>query len=298
MQEANKIQLLMRALARPLRSSGGSRLSDQSGQAVLEYILVLVVIVGIILGVMYQFNDAFKKYVQSYFGEYVACLLETGEMPSLGGDGGVNAESCNASFEPFSLKNGRPFNGSGGGGGNGEGANASSKTPGADGNKSLSRSRNNRLRPSKVSRNMTTRNADGSSGSGSSSSESSNNKKSISKRSSSNPTYSMRTNRLREKGQIPISSAFTTGVVKKDTKPFTATVSAIGKKAASARGRNGKLMVDPSKFRTLASKDSSLELGLSFSDYIRYIIIFGLIVMIVIFFGGQLFQLKKGWSNN
>ena len=39
--------------------------SQQSGQAVLEYILVLFITVSIILGVMYQFNDAFKKFLDN-----------------------------------------------------------------------------------------------------------------------------------------------------------------------------------------------------------------------------------------
>lgn len=103
---------------------------------------------------------------------------------------------------------------------------------------------------------------------------------------------------MREQGQIPLSSSFSMGGPKKETKSFSASVSAMGKKGASGRGRDGKLMIDPNKFRTIASKDTSLDLELSFGDYIRYIIIFGLIIMIVVFFGGQLFQLKKGWNNN
>lgn len=288
----------MRAIARPLRSSG-SRLGSESGQAVLEYLLVLFVTVAIILGIMYQFNTAFKKYVQSYFGEYVACLLETGEMPSLGGDGGANATSCASNFEPFSLKNGRPLSGGSGGGGNGDDSRSDKARGKNGGDKSnFSRSRNASLRAAKIPKGRNTRNADGSSGGGGSGSD--DDKKKISRRAGAAPggSYSMRTQRMRDQGQIPISGSFTMGGMKKDSKPFTARVAA-GKKGAAGGSRSGKkLMIDPKKFRTVASDDGSLELGLSFGDYIRYIIIFGIIIMIVVFFGGQLFQLKKGWNNN
>lgn len=85
-------------------------LPSNSGQAVIEYLLVLLVTVAIILGVIYQFNDAFRVYAKSYFGDYLACLLETGELPSIGGEGnGI----CNAEFAEFSIDNGRPLVGAG-----------------------------------------------------------------------------------------------------------------------------------------------------------------------------------------
>ena len=85
-------------------------LRSNAGQAVIEYLLVLLVTVAIILGVIYQFNDAFRVYAKSYFGDYLACLLETGELPSIGGEGnGI----CNALFEGFTIDNGRPLVGAG-----------------------------------------------------------------------------------------------------------------------------------------------------------------------------------------
>ena len=74
----------------------------------LEYILILVVVVSLILGGIYQLNTAFKSWAENYFGNYLACLLETGELPSIGGapgDSGV----CNQLFKPFSLAEGRPL---------------------------------------------------------------------------------------------------------------------------------------------------------------------------------------------
>lgn len=91
------------------KANSRSSLASQSGQAVTEYILILIAVVGIALGVIYQFNSAFKVWATNYFGEYVACLLETGELPiidSAPGDSGV----CTELFKPFSLADGRPPN--------------------------------------------------------------------------------------------------------------------------------------------------------------------------------------------
>ena len=87
-----------------IRDGGTTRsiISSTSGQAIVEYILILFVVVGIALGVVYQFIDAFKNWSAYYFGEYVACLLESGELPIIvigSGDSGI----CSQLFKPFSL---------------------------------------------------------------------------------------------------------------------------------------------------------------------------------------------------
>lgn len=72
---------------------------NKKGQAVLEYILLLIIALSIILGALYQLNDAFRKFTSSLFGDYLACLLESGELP---GQSGL----CQASFKPFKLTDG------------------------------------------------------------------------------------------------------------------------------------------------------------------------------------------------
>lgn len=83
-------------------------LKNQRGQAIVEYILILVATVGLILGGIYQLNSAFKAWANNYFGNYLACLLETGELPTISGGGG-NGGLCNEIFKPFSLAEGRPL---------------------------------------------------------------------------------------------------------------------------------------------------------------------------------------------
>lgn len=79
---------------------------DEKGQAVIEYILVLVVAIAIIFGGLYQLNTAFQGWATNYFGDYLSCLLETGELPSISGTGG-DAGVCNQLFKPFSIAEGR-----------------------------------------------------------------------------------------------------------------------------------------------------------------------------------------------
>lgn len=101
--------------------TAGQILKNSSGQGITEYILLLLILVMVFLGGIYQLNTAFEKWANNYFGNYLACLLETGELPSIGGAPG-DSGICNEMFETFSLANGRQLkpdfdnNGSGGGG--------------------------------------------------------------------------------------------------------------------------------------------------------------------------------------
>ncbi len=117
------IHIVMGTILQRLRK----KLIDESGQAVIEYILVLTVVVSMVLGGLYQLNDAFRVWADSYFGDYLACLLESGELPSLGGAGG---SECTQLYKEFSLADGRPHvgDGVGGGGGGSSGSESENQT--------------------------------------------------------------------------------------------------------------------------------------------------------------------------
>jgi len=68
---------------------------------------MLFVSVALVLGLIFEFSSAFKAWANNYFGDYLTCLLETGELPSIGGTPG-DSGTCNQFFQAFSLKNGRP----------------------------------------------------------------------------------------------------------------------------------------------------------------------------------------------
>lgn len=261
-------------------SRGLSHFGSQSGQAILEYILVLVVVVGIALGVMYQLNTALKKYVQSYFGDYVACLLETGEMPSLGGGGGINADVCASLYEPFSLKNGRPLIAGDGSGSSSSGKNSSNR--GSSSSRSGARATNN----------GSALNADRNRGD--QAVAASVNKKSKNQTSSySGGEDASSSYRLQGSRGGPGSRIVTN--IKNEKKVETTKKIDLKGKLISRSPR--KIAVDMNNFKA-KKQTSDTGFGLSFGDYIRYLIILALIVVIVIFFGGQLLQLRKSWDNN
>ncbi|MCB9025647.1 MAG: hypothetical protein H6625_04975 [Bdellovibrionaceae bacterium] len=99
-------------------------INNQNGQAVMEYVLVLIVLVFVFL-ILLQFNKQFRKWGEDYFISYYRCLLETGELPSLGGQnntGGI----CFNQFQPFTFTGGwQPYPGGGSGGGNSGSGNGS-----------------------------------------------------------------------------------------------------------------------------------------------------------------------------
>jgi hypothetical protein len=66
---------------------------SQSGQAVVEYVLLLVITVALILGLANQVYRPFGKWVENELGPYLECLLDVGELPSLGGQ--VTGECVN-----------------------------------------------------------------------------------------------------------------------------------------------------------------------------------------------------------
>jgi hypothetical protein len=115
-------------------------LRNESGQAVIEYILVLTITVLLIGTALYQFSSAFRSYATNYFGEYISCLLETGELP------GQTAGECKDLWKPFSIADGKTSTGgqigTGGIGSGSGGANGSGSNDGSSGSSSGSKGKN------------------------------------------------------------------------------------------------------------------------------------------------------------
>lgn len=111
-------------------------ISNNGGQAVVEYILLSVIIVSLIIGMGKVFT-ALDEGFNQYLGGYIACLMEYGELPSLG----VQAEElkkhtnntgkkCDAQFAAFTFTDGRPSTNSGGSNGGSGGSGSSSNQAG------------------------------------------------------------------------------------------------------------------------------------------------------------------------
>lgn len=66
-----------------IRNPAPGVVGNQRGQAVIEYVLLMVVVVSLILGLRGVFTSM-NNFMSDYMGEYVVCLMEYGELPTLG----------------------------------------------------------------------------------------------------------------------------------------------------------------------------------------------------------------------
>lgn len=93
---------------------------NQSGQAVVEYVLMLVVTVSMVLAMKGAFSNI-SDFMYSYVGEYIACLMEYGELPTQGVSNsdlknhkGGGGKVCDAKFGGFTFSGGIQSNGGSG----------------------------------------------------------------------------------------------------------------------------------------------------------------------------------------
>ncbi len=265
---------------------------NQSGQAIIEYILVLTVVVSILLGVMWQFNDGFRKFTNSYFGDYLACLLELGELPALGG-----SSSGECQYEAFALGDspgeGIPGDGSGGDDKKGDkGGSTSSTSAGTSG-----------------------RSGSGSSGSGAAESSSrfgsnysgssrTGRPTSVVIGSAKDDTYTGSTEASNGRSSKSLGRGSSTmqlvdqsgGVIDPfEERKMKSEPVAIAKDSRSDNLKSKKQRVEiVRKTASVDRKDEDTKLG--FSDFLRWLLIAAIIIAIVFFLGGQALQIGKSWE--
>ncbi|MBC7753737.1 MAG: Flp family type IVb pilin [Moraxellaceae bacterium] len=93
------------------------RQSDQSGQAMIEYILVVIISVTMLFVAKGVFSNI-NNYISGYVGGYFKCLMTQGELPALGvKDGDLSKHTgagykCSAAFQKSNVAG---SDGSGGG---------------------------------------------------------------------------------------------------------------------------------------------------------------------------------------
>ena len=120
-------------LRRVKNSQSTSRLNNQHGQALIEYVLILVITVSLILALISQIFEPIQKHLDNYMGKYISCLLEMGELPTLGAEDSPVAEEggdCNSRFDAASLGAGRPPSSGSGGASSGSGSGSESSSSG------------------------------------------------------------------------------------------------------------------------------------------------------------------------
>jgi hypothetical protein len=112
------------------------------GQGTVEYILLLIISVALVLALSALYVKPMNNWIKFYLGDYYRCLLQTGELPLLGGQS-ENESVCKvylssaqqAIASGASGSGGSGGNGPGGKGANGKGANGKNGSggPGGDG---------------------------------------------------------------------------------------------------------------------------------------------------------------------
>lgn len=125
-------------MVRPVKKQK-SGLGSESGQGIVEYVLLLVVVVTLVIALANRFFKPFQKWTQFWLGDYVECLLDQGELPSLGGEGSTVSD-CDPT-EHFS-DGGR--GGSGGSGGDGDGEGEGSESAEEKANRESEQAKNSR----------------------------------------------------------------------------------------------------------------------------------------------------------
>lgn len=275
---------------------------NQAGQAVLEYILVLVVIVSIILGILYQFNDAFKNFLDSYFGDYIACLLETGELPSLGGDGPGQAE-CIPPFQDFNIASGQSLQTGGGGGASvaDESGPQEEMSSGPEGNQAGSA-----LRPSRVTAGGAPINAERTTGGGSlrpGSTQYRGGQQGVGvdvgfpgeNRDVMAPGLGGSRTILRRR-YVDLSEEYLSDDEKKK-KERESTKSTQVKKTSDARSlRKARFALEvPEPRQPASSVDGE---GMDFGRLVKLLVIAAIIIAILLFVVGQAVQIKKSWQKS
>lgn len=107
----------------------GLKSHNQKGQATIEVILLALIAIIVILGMIYRFNTAFRQYTVDLYGTYYRCLLETGELPgvqSVCRDRNARFNIANGSTLLTSADGGGGGGSGGSGGGSGSGGSGGS----------------------------------------------------------------------------------------------------------------------------------------------------------------------------
>lgn len=264
-------------------------MNNERGQALVEYILILVVSVALILGLMFEFNTAFKAWANNYFGDYLTCLLETGELPSIGGSPG-DSGVCNQFFATFSLKNGRPSVALSKKGGGTNGTNGARTTGAHARNEGSSSGRSGSYRSGNWGSGSNTPpplNTDEQKGEAAA-------KKTGNVGISSNGYGGSSMNPRRNMGGGNQISGRLSGGFKReseDKKGYSP-----GTNRAEGEGHSPKrLKVKPTRKPTSDVPESA---PLTFGNFIRILIIAAIIIALVVVVGGQLLQITKGMDGD
>lgn len=263
-----------------------SILSKQSGQALVEYILLVSISVALVLAFATQFYKPFGNWMQNYMGEYLQCLLDYGELPTMGSVG-VDGE-CAQSFKPFSPAGGRPplknkeRNASGGG----QAGNPSENEKGSANKSTFTSGASGRTRSMVVSGGA---GADGKSGGAGE-------KQVVEKLSDSQFEKFRNSNKSTTIAQSSISQPNNTVAISSSRKEIIREQEKYVKlkpgevESSESSSKNKKMVISPPE-KKVDAKEEGFEWN--FGQYLKFALILAIIIAIVLFVGGQILQISK-----
>lgn len=283
------------------------RLRNNHGQAVIEYTLMLVISVSFVLALSMQIFKPFGEFISNYMGKYVGCLLEYGELPTLGSElpsGPDDDSECNKKFAPASATNGRPPRDSRGDSGEGNSSNSkssasasnssdskdgTSSSEGSSGTHAGSASRgggNNIMYNRRPSTGI-----DGGSGGGPSGKvieiALDGGGTSTFFKTSSGGGYGRQVEKSR---YIPIS-----GLTEAEKKKIQKKAEGGARLSVSSEGLGPapkKTAVKKPEVKTVIPEDEPLTIG----NFMRYLLIAAIIIALIVFLGGQALQMSKSFE--
>lgn len=268
---------------------------NQNGQAFIEYMLFLVLSVTFVLGLSYQFYQPFQAFVQNGMGLYTQCLLETGEVPRLGGPSAIQEDKATCGlnmgdgtkppaqggtpYNPGSLGNNNSGNRNSSGNGNDRGSgggssirgptNMSSSSSGSRTGDAAGASGKTTQVPLPPGQSSETFRASG--------------------RSVWAPSSSSRSSARVIEVSIDKMSEADKKALKSNANKKNNTVA-----ADETQTRKPKtIKVSPPERKVANIGD---EEGFSFGDYLRYLIIIIILLVLIIVIGGQAYRLGKSWE--
>lgn len=262
---------------------------SQSGQALVEYVLLLVIAIALVLGLANQFYKPLGSWVENQMGPYLECLLDIGELPALGGEA---MGECAESYRAFAGKGGTA--GSGGANGknakNGNSSESQNKKDEADKKSSSAAGSEGSGGAGGRKRGLNAgghRGADGGKGTGSS--EVMTEKLAESKfykfRSNSSSSVQSQQQSLTSEqvGTVPIERLRAS---KKENASYKAGIL----DQSEGEGKPQRMIIKPSERKIAADEVTE---PWSFGKYLKFALILIIIVAIVLFLAGQVSQISK-----
>lgn len=297
--------------------------ANQRGQAVVEYVLLLVLIVSMLLAAQGIFSGV-NTFIGNYVGKYFVCLMDHGELPAQGvvDTAGLAKHNEQSSCKvKFSIANGATLVGSGGSSLSSNGSGKSSTSNRGNNNKTNDSSGPNSSSDSKSKTSSANRNGTGGSGdSDGSSGRSPYADGRLNRSNSGRGTADGANDSANGKVKIiedeqPVQSAFGSAgtgsanrteyrynrykaivsgqmydEVSKNSKreqrqPSVKTISKVAPEEGFRPGPRKNAFVAPERKPAAESSDKDTNFG--FGSMLKWLIIGGMVIALIVFFGGQ-----------